>query len=109
MATTFERWREADEAWLADDHELVEIVFTWFMREKKWPTTDALQRDLFRVGHRSTNVQAVANSRPPVPGQMWMAHHDKVVLGARHLLGMPASWPLLDARCRAEVVGADET
>ncbi|HTZ07491.1 MAG TPA: hypothetical protein VMB72_00375 [Acidimicrobiales bacterium] len=96
MSTTFERWRQADQAWAAQNRDLVEIAFQWFLREGEWPRVDALQRHLFQGSVQTIDVQVVADAKPHIPGQVAMMHQEKVTLGARHVLGMPAARPLLE-------------
>jgi hypothetical protein len=75
---------------------MIEIVFAWFLREGEWPRTDDLQRQLFRAGVRNLNPQSIADSRPHLPGQLAMAHKERIILGARHVLGVPAARSLLE-------------
>jgi hypothetical protein len=96
MTTSFERWRAADLAWIQDNQELVEIAFKWFCQEGEWPRTDALKRHLFQSSVSSLDPQVAADARPGIPGQLHMAHQERLVLGSRHVLGLPSARPLLD-------------
>jgi len=96
MANTFEHWRETDQAWVEQHRDLVEITFQWFLREAEWPRVDALQRWLFQGSVQTIDVQAAADAKPHIPGQLAMMHQERVTLGARHLLGMPAARRLLE-------------
>jgi hypothetical protein len=96
MATSYERWRAADLAWLEQNRALVEIAFNWFRREREWPKTAALKRFLFQSSVQSLDPQSAADSRPPIAGQLHMAHQERLTLCARHVLDMPAARPLLE-------------
>jgi len=95
--TTFEQWREADLAWTQENPEMRELAFRWLREDGYWPTIEELQRFLFRSGFpRVLDPQAVADSKPRVPGQLAVATQERLTLGARHLLDLVSARPLLD-------------
>ena len=59
---------------------IFEIAFQWFMRTGEWPTIPALRRYLFQANVRNVDVQAIADSKPQIPGQLALAHQERLIL-----------------------------
>lgn len=105
---SFDRWLEADRRWVQEHRDAVEIAYLWFLDKGEWPKVEALQRHLFQSSVQSIDVQAVANAKPLVPGQLTMAVPERLTLGARHLLGMQRARPLLELLVAATARAVEE-
>lgn len=94
--TSFEDWRAQDDRWLERHRELIQIVFQWFIEHGTWPEVGVLQRQLHQSGERALDVQAVADAKPTIPGQLALRPSPSLTLGCRHLLGLPEARPILN-------------
>lgn len=97
MPGSFERWRMADESWFDSNSAFLTRVFQWFLEHGKWPDVKILQHSLYQSGDRETNVSAVANAMPSLPGQSTPGDRVSISLSARHLLKVLAAQELLEA------------
>ena len=93
---TFEAWRQADDRWVEDHHDLVRVTFEQFMERGAWPQIFRLQRILDQASVSPIDVRRAATEKPPVPGEHPPGVLTAVTLGCRHLLGLPQARPLLD-------------
>lgn len=94
----FNEWRRADRTWATSpfNRPIFEIAFKWFIREGAWPKVSELKRYLFQSSVSSVDVQAIANSKPHIPGQLHLPHQEYLTLGARHVFELPAAADLMD-------------
>ncbi len=95
MPDTFSNWRSADRQWMERNHDLIPIVYQWFLEHGKWPEVEQLQRALHQTGHRDIDVRAVADSKPSLPGQLMIPVRPAITLGARYLLQEPEAQSML--------------
>src|ERR1039458_9104539 len=63
-------WRTADIAWIAQNQKLLDVVYQWFLREGDWPSVSVLRRHLARQDMTGIDVQAVADAKLLIPGQL---------------------------------------
>ena len=73
----------------------VELVFARFLQTGESPLVNDVRRELFRLNVNNFDIQAVADTKPRVPGQLAPVHQDHISLGARYLLDVPAAAPIL--------------
>jgi hypothetical protein len=89
-------WRTADIAWIAQNQKLLDVVYQWFLREGDWPSVSVLRRHLARQDMTGIDVQAVADAKLLIPGQLTPARREHIALGVRHLIGRAEAAPLLN-------------
>lgn len=85
---------EHERQWVESNRAVIDEALLWFMRSGEWPKVSELQR-LFATRYQDLDVQAVADSKPKVPGETRAVYQESLTLAIRHLRYLPTAQPMI--------------